>query len=347
MSTVETPRDDGFVDGSPAAARLRATLSAVEVVLAAFAVLGAGIFIATLTLGRTALFWPSAAWVLVAAGTVGVGTAAWWLAIRVVRGTGWGRYGAAGRPLLALLPAALAGLAVYFDDASNHMATVYLPAKQSLLAYAAVLFVAGQVSYWLTDLFRRRAGASRPVLAGALPPVLLGVALAIYLNASVYAQWLPSQIDLGVNLDGARQLLAGETPYHDAMPVWANRVHLLPATLVLLFGPLAVLPDQAARLAFFLGNQVLWLLAMWLLVRQLAPEEQRPLWLAAALVFGATYWPWQESIRFGQQDGLLILLFVLSITAAARARDVVAGIALGLALIVKPLSIWLPLIYLI
>jgi hypothetical protein len=86
---------------------------------------------------------------------------------------------------------------------------------------------------------------------------------------------------------------------------------------------------------------------MGLLIRRLVPAAQRPAWYAGALVFGAVYWPWQEAIRFGQQDGLLLLLFVLSITAIAGGRERTAGVALGLALVVKPLSVWLPLAYLL
>jgi hypothetical protein len=177
--------------------------------------------------------------------------------------------------------------------------------------------------------------------------VALGLAAAMYLNASVYLQWLPAQSDLRINLAGARDILRGVSPYHDAIPIWADRVHLLPATLVLLFGPLAALPEPVARAVFFLGNQCLWLAAAGLLIWALAPRRERLAWYAGALVFGAAYWPWQESIRFGQQDGLIVLLFVASLAAAAARRDATAGVALGVALVVKPLSIWLPLVYLL
>jgi hypothetical protein len=277
-------------------------------------------------------------------------------------------------PSLALLPAALAAWAVYRDETSHHFVANYPPTKQTLVAYTVLAAAGGPALYWLRALARHpvsgraQSRAPRPPtlsqeeehsapsatgpLAGGsaliqAAPLLFAVAGAAYLNASVFLQWVPRQTDLGVNLAGARDLVRGVLPYHDAIPIWADRVHLLPATLLLFFAPLAALPDGASRLLFFLANQALWLLAGWLLVRRLAPRSQGVVWGAALLFFGATYWPWQESIRFGQQDGLLILLFVLSITAAARARDATAGAALGLALVVKPLSVWLPLIYLV
>lgn len=337
---------------APRAARwIARLLASAEVILASLAVLGIGPFVATLVVGRSALWWPSAPWLLVAGGAGIIAAGSWALAARTVPGTLRQRLQATAWPALALLPSALAGLVVYGDEASHHFVASYAPAKVSLLAYTAVAFCAGQAAFWLVALGRLGPAwrvAARPAgWAGVAPPVLLGAAGAIYLNAGVFLQWLPRQSDLLVNLGGARDVQRGILPYHDAIPVWADRVHLLPATLVLLFGPLASLPESTARVLFFLANQALWILAMILLVRRLAPVGQQALWLAAALVFGATYWPWQEAIRYGQQDGLLILLFVLSITAAASSREGAAGVALGLALVVKPLSIWLPLCYLV
>ncbi len=384
MVATEGPtRPGGPGDGGPAgslapprrgARWLGRLLAGAQLSLAALAVLGIGPFVATLLVGRSALWWPSAQWLFVAGLAGGAAAGAWVLAARTVVGTPRRRLQDTAWPALALLPSSLAGLAVYGDEASHHIAVGYPAARESLLAYTAVAFATAQAGFWLATLARRMSpggelpgqrpdagvatGGEAPAGEGtkgggwgSAAPVALGAALAIYLNAAVFLQWLPRQSDLLVNLRGARDLQQGILPYHDAIPVWADRVHLLPATLVLLFGPLARLPQDAAGLLFFLGNQALWLLAMALLVWRLAPPGQRPFWLAAALVFGGTYWPWQEAIRYGQQDGLLIFLFVLSITsattAAAGTGQRAAGMALGLALVVKPLSIWLPLCYLI
>jgi uncharacterized membrane protein YtjA (UPF0391 family) len=364
------PPPDGTPGGGrwPSLDRLRTLLGTIEIFLAACACLGAGVLLATLVVGRTAVFWPSAEWLAVLVLSTGTALLAWGLAAAREPGRPLDRLRAAAWPSLALLPAALGGLAVYRDETSHHFVASYLPTKQTLFAYTLLAFAGGQATYWLSAVSRRRppgppgsgeaapeegppaagtAARAWPAAVAQTPLVLLAIAWAAYLNANVLTPWVPRQTDLGVNLAGARDLVRGILPYHDAIPIWADRVHLLPATLLLLFAPLNALPDGTAHLLFFLGNQILWLVAGWVLVRRLAPAGQEALWWAAVLLFGATYWPWQESIRFGQQDGLLILLFVLSITAAARGREGAAGAALGVALVVKPLSIWLPLVYLV
>ena len=160
-------------------------------------------------------------------------------------------------PSLALLPATLAGLAVYRDETSHHFVAGYAPTRDVLAGVhpGRLRRRAGGV----LALGAGPAGAGTQPRAGsgalpgpALPPVFLAVAVAAYVNASLYLQWVPRQPDLLVNLRGARDLLAGTLPYHDAVPVWADRVHLLPVTLVLLFGPLAALGDDPARVLFFL-----------------------------------------------------------------------------------------------
>ncbi len=344
-------RDQGeavaWAIGPAARAGLRQALAWLELALALAALLGAAVLVATLVVGRTAVFWPSRSWLVVWGAALLAGLAAWWLTALASRQRGWRRWQRGAWPLLALLPPACAAPALYLDDVSHHVATTYLPARQSLLAYTALLFLGGQTISWIAALARRRPALAQVRARQALPPVVLAIAAAIYVNASIYTQWLPRQTDLHVNLGGARDLLQGIMPYHDEIPVWADRVHLLPTTLVLLFGPLTLLPEDTAHLVFFLVNQLLWLAAMGVFIVRLAPPEGRRWWLAGALVAGATYWPWQESIRFGQQDGLLILLFVLSISAAAMRRELEAGAALGAALVVKPLSVWLPLVYLL
>lgn len=319
---------------------------ALESALAALGVAGSGVFVATIAYGRSALI-PSLAWGVTAVAAWVITGALWWLASRAMgdRRSAFERAGAAAWPSLALLPAATAAVALYLDDASNHLVTLYAPAREALLAYGLIAYGAAQAIFWSALLARRV-----PRLRGArlvAPLFALALAAAAYGNAALFQPWVPAQADLLTNLHGARDLLAGDTPYHDAIPVWADRVHLLPATLLLLFAPLSALGDDQARVVFFLANQALWLGAVWLFVRRLAPVADRVWWYVLALFAGATYWPWLEAIRFGQQDGLIILLFVVSLSAAVVGRWRESGLALGLAFVVKPLSIWLPLVYVV
>jgi hypothetical protein len=367
-------RDDGQVGTAPAIQpgtssagwALGKTIAAAEQALALFAAAGCAAFVATLVHGRTALFWPSAAWAGTAGAIAAVLLVCWWAARQVAGGGAWRRGQLAAWPILPLLLPACTAVAVYADDVSHHLLASSISARQSLLAYTLALFAGGQVIYWAVMIVRRRhrgrhggddgqgevgqvetAQGATSGVSGAPPWVVAGLAAAAYVNASVFLTWPPAQTDLYINLRAAQELSAGVLPYHDEIPVWADRVHHLPVTLVLLFGPLAALPPALAGLAFFAGNQVLWLAGIGLLAWRFAPASSRALWIVGALALGAAFWPWQESIRFGQQDGLLVFLFAVALTAAARGRDRWAGIALGLAFIVKPLSIWLPLIFLL
>jgi hypothetical protein len=337
--------DTGWL--TPWRAPLERLAGIAEVALAALGVAGAGLFVATVSLGRTAIFWPSLAWIATASIAGLVAFALWLLAALLERSRGIHRWRSTAWPQLLLLPATLAAAATYLDDGSNHLLRIHDPAREALLVYGLGLYAVAQVAFWTLRLVSRVGVTWWTGTARLFPAVAVGVAAGAYLNASVFQQWVPTQTDLLVNLRGARELLAGGLPYNDYMPVWADRVHMLPVTLLVLFAPLAALPDNAARLLFFLGNQVLWLLALALLIRRVAPEGQRPYWYAALLAFSAAYWPWQEAIRYGQQDGLLILLYIFSLTAVLRGRSTESGVALGLAFIVKPLSIWLPLAYVV
>lgn len=383
-----------------------AARDALELVGAALGVAAFGVFVATLIVGRTALFWPSLAWAATAGLTALGLLALWWagawanrrafglptspttpgdLAGRTdqngqstpslpstddpaAQPSGRARHPTrlhrehqarrrawrlAGWPLLVLLIPAVSALAAYVDEPSNHFLGTYLPTRQQLLAYGVGWLTLAQGCFWTATLVRMRLGTGwcrwgqRDTARFGVMVLLVGFAAAAYLNASVFQQWFPRQIDLHINLAGAQDLLEGRIPYRQWMPVWSDRVHLLPVTVLFLFGPLAVLPEDVARLLFFFANQALWLVAMGLLVLRLAPPAQRFYWMAGVLMLGATYWPWQETIRYGQQDGLLILLFALSLLAVASGRERWAGVALGVALVVKPISIWLPLVYLL
>src|SRR5205823_2693086 len=97
----------------PGAALLRRLLPALQTALAMLAALGAGIFVASLLVGRSAFFWPSARWLLVCAASLAVVFGLWWLASVAATGNFWQRWQAASWPPLALLPAALAAIALY------------------------------------------------------------------------------------------------------------------------------------------------------------------------------------------------------------------------------------------
>src|SRR5436190_8375022 len=315
-------------------AALRRVLAPAELGLAAVAVVGAAVFSATAAFGRTSLFWPSERWAGAFAATLGLELALWWVAARAVPSpsqANWHRWHAAAWPFLAALPAAAAAAALYVDDRSNHLVATGQSTKPELVTYLALVFLTGQAAYWLAAPRRRTADGGRRQVSGGPPSavrrhlataLLLAIAAAVYVHVSVFQRWPPFQIDFQVNLAAARELLAGHVPYRNDVPVWDDRVHQLPTTLAVLFGPLTLLPPDLAATLFFLGNQACWVAGVWLFIRRLVAPQHRTLWFAGALALGATFWPWQESINFGQPDGLLFLLFVWSMTAVAAGREV-------------------------
>ena len=120
-----------------------------------------GPFVATLLVGRSALFFPSAAWLLIAMGAGALAVAGWVGDALAQPGTWPERLRRGAWPSLALLPAALAGLAVYRDETSHHFVAGYAPTRDSLLAYTLVAFAGGQVAYWLSVLAGRAGGLQR------------------------------------------------------------------------------------------------------------------------------------------------------------------------------------------
>lgn len=378
------------------------TLTKVVLALAATCALGAAVFVATVLAGRTSLFWPGARWLLPFTTTSVLQLGLWWARSRSMPGDHRWRWQAAAWPALALLPVALAAVAFYVDDVSNHVVASSVSTRQTLVTYAALLLGGGEAAFWVSRLSRRRPGT----VGGPAAVVAVGIAAGIYLHASVFRQWPPFQGDLNIALRAARELVAGTVPYHLEISVWADRTHLVPSTLVLLFGPLALLPGEAAHIVFFVANQVTWLLTFIMLARFLAPAGARLWWLAGSLAVAAGFWPLQESIRFGQPDGLIVLLngaavllltpkqvmgnpgssyqerpgvnliekpdrqavsdrsgsssrdsrHIISWRAVSRQavswptfswRQIAAGAALGLALQIKPVGYWLPLVFLL
>jgi len=329
----------------PAPAR---AIGVVETIGGTVGVTGSGVLVATLLHGRTALFFPSVVWLSTAAAIWALGVVWWHVDARLASSgarLSSRQWQQAAWPRLILLLPACAAASLYLDDPSHHLLVNSDAARQSLLLYCGAMFVAGETLY-LVLLPRWRAPAhGRASSIERATPLILCVAVAAYVNASIITPWLPIHVDLTINLVGARQLLAGVSPYASDVEQWGDRVHLLPVTLFLLFGPLALLPDRTAHAVFFIANQAMWLTGLGVMARWLAPQGQRLLWLAALLVFSALYWPWQEAIRFGQQDGLILLLYATSIVAAGRDRPWLSGIALGLSFPIKPVSFWLPLMY--
>jgi hypothetical protein len=173
----------------------------------------------------------------------------------------------------------------------------------------------------------------------ALP--LLAAAAALYWSGAIIDPLQHRGFpDYVTQMKGAHRLLAGALPYDPAVRVWTD-VNLPPITLLLLFVPFTVFPEPAGRLLYFALNHLAFLagLALLLLVARPRGGAAPPLvWASVVLLLAASFQPWHDSQRLGQQNG--IVFFFLAATAAAllTGRDALAGAALALALIGKPSS---------
>ena len=149
-------------------------------------------------------------------------------------------------------------------------------------------------------------------------------------------------------MGGARRLLAGELPYNPDIRVWTD-VNLPPMTLLLLFAPFTAFSDLGGKLAYFLLNQATFLAGLGVLLVVARPPARvidPLLWGSAVAALAMTFEPWHDSLRLGQQNGVVFLLLALCLAALLAGRDGLAGAALAGALIGKPSAALLGLYFL-
>lgn len=100
-----------------------------------------------------------------------------------------------------------------------------------------------------------------------------------------------------------------------------------------LFAPFALLPPNAAALAFSLVGILSAAWAWWMLVH-LAQLKQRERWLLAILFIASG--PLLNAVKFGNNSYFLILAFAGGLALLRAERPVWAGVVLGLAAVTKP-----------
>ena len=186
-------------------------------------------------------------------------------------------------------------------------------------------------------------------LARPLAILLLALGAASYWNGAILD---PLQFrgfpDYVTQMRGARLLLAGELPYDPTIRVWTD-VNLPPITLLLLFAPFTALSELGGKLAYFALNHLAYLAGLALLLVRQRPAHSAlpsPLWAALVALMALTFEPWHDSLRLGQQNGVVFLCLTVAAVAAAQRRDALAGVALAAALIGKPSSALLGLYFL-
>jgi hypothetical protein len=308
--------------------------------------------------GAPAALWGVLAGLLAAAAAAGLWRAGALLA---------GRSGRAPRDALALgaLPLLpwLAGWPLPAQAALDPLARLQLSAgRGAVLAYlgAWTLAALGGVALWVRAVPATAIAPEKDRRPPVAPPEqgpaawwlalpLLALAGLAYWNGAVLD---PLQFrgfpDYVTQLGGARRLLAGELPYNPDIRVWTD-VNLPPITLLLLFAPFSAFDELGGKLAYFLLNHVAFLAAagVLLVVSRPPPRLIDPLlWGSAVAAMAMTFEPWHDSMRLGQQNGVVFLCLTLCLAALLSRRDGLAGAALAVALIGKPSSALLGLYFL-
>jgi hypothetical protein len=231
-----------------------------------------------------------------------------------------------------------------------------LDARSTVALYlgAWTLGATGALALWLRAV---PAVPTAPIAAGAsggrrawwLALPLLALAGVAYWNGAILD---PLQFrgfpDYVTQMGGARRLLAGALPYNPDVRVWTD-VNLPPITLLVLFAPFTAFSELGGKLAYFLVNQVAYFLGLGVLLVVARPPARvvdSLAWGSAVAAMALTFEPWHDSLRLGQQNGIVFLLLALCLAALLARRDGLAGAALAAALIGKPSAALLGLYFL-
>jgi hypothetical protein len=104
-----------------------------------------------------------------------------------------------------------------------------------------------------------------------------------------------------------------------------------PPPFVLAIEPLSLLPLVQVFWLWSGINLCLLLIAVWLLVADLEDSQKRVSFACAALVYG----PVTDTLLWGQIEPFILLMLVLALRWSAARRDILCGIAVGLAALCK------------
>ncbi|MGH2354310.1 MAG: glycosyltransferase 87 family protein, partial [Chloroflexota bacterium] len=319
-----------WANGPPADSQAGRRVSPADTVTAALGLVGwacAGPLVATLLVGRTALFFPSVRWLVVTAACWALTGGVAWLTTPLHGRTPRRSLGqlvdlvAGAMPSLALLAIVAPVLPLlYIDDTSYHLATSGGAATgPTLVGYVVLLAVAGGACRRYTAAStgpQVRSAPSRPtVLPGSLPA------------SSTRTTWEGS-----LPAGGERVPAAGAGRAAAVTPLLA--VALMVGANYGVFNPLAVSAPVSAAAALVLAiNLTLAFLAALVGV---AAWSGPPIGALVVVVAGLAFAPWREALASGALAGGVLLLAASGLYQLTRRRDVVAGGLLGAAVALAP-----------
>jgi len=146
------------------------------------------------------------------------------------------------------------------------------------------------------------------------------------------------KLDFGDFYTWAYAARIGLNPYSsDAVGPLAKRLGVeamranYPPPFVLAIEPLSLLPRIEAFWLWHGISVCLLLIAIWLLVADLDDSRKRVRFACAALLYG----PVTAALFWGQVEPFVLLMLVIALRNSAARRDIVSGIAVGLATMCK------------
>jgi hypothetical protein len=192
-------------------------------------------------------------------------------------------------------------------------------------------------------------------LSGAIVVAATAVLLLVYARAAA-----GPPVDFGAYYSAALALRDGRSPYADAL-AWkaagyvtgspgrqptAETAYVYPPALALALLPLTALPITVAQSIWPAALFGCVLGTAWCLASLVTDRRDAAFWglVAALAVALVAFKPIRGALTFSKQvDPLILLLLAATIVALVRRRDAAAGLALGLAIAVKPFLVVLML----
>jgi Glycosyltransferase family 87 len=174
----------------------------------------------------------------------------------------------------------------------------------------------------------------------------LALACVFYALVAAWVAWTRSATDYPVYLLSARGFLDGENVY-----AWREREftaaaaalgiecrawpYLYPPLTAMIVAPLLALPYRWGLLVWSLVNGFA-VVATGRVLGGLARDERTRLAIEVGTWLFCPFW---ASLYAGQVNPIVTLLAALAVVAALRRRDVLAGLCVGVSLLLKPLAV--------
>jgi alpha-1,2-mannosyltransferase len=137
-------------------------------------------------------------------------------------------------------------------------------------------------------------------------------------------------LDFGIYFTAAQQALRGESAY---LPYAIGESFVYHPAVLTMMSALAWLPLTLAFVLWSLLSFAAYAFSIYLIFTQFAPERRRNIWISVFLLLCSA--PFVENLYIGQINAFVTLLLVLCLLFDERDRPLLAGLCLGVAILLK------------